>query len=126
MNYVITGESRRDCSAFAEDPLGYLPAPTCNWSKFPALEVTEEQRHFTNASEDILFKKNVNETNRIVYTLYNLVGADHTVWNNGQPLATVDVNIDSKISVQSFWPWREGEIVKLFESRPLSHYSVED
>lgn len=124
-DYIITDESRRDHSAFAEGPLGDLPAPTCDWSRFPTLEVTEETRHFTNANEDILFRRNVTETQRMVYTLYNLIGTDSDVWNNGKPLATVDTTIESEFGVQSFWPWRESEIVNLFESRPLSHYSVE-
>lgn len=124
-DYIITDESRRDHSAFAEGPLGDLPAPTCDWSRFPTLEVTEETRHFTNANEDILFRKNVTETQRMVYTLYNLIGAESDVWNNGNPLATVDTTIESEFGVQSFWPWRESEIVRLFESRPLSRYSVE-
>lgn len=124
-DYIITDESRRDHSTFAEGPLGDLPTPTCDWSKFPALEVKEETRHFTNANEEILFKKNVTETKRMIYTLYNLIGADSDVWNNGKPLATVDTTIESEFGVRSFWPWRESEIVKLFESRPLSHYSVE-
>ena len=124
-DYIITDESRRDHSAFAEGPLGDLPAPTCDWSRFPTLEVTEETRHFTNANEDILFRKNVTETQRMVHTLYNLIGAESDVWNNGNPLATGDTTIESEFGVQSFWPWRESEIVRLFESRPLSHYSVE-
>lgn len=124
-DYIITDESRRDHSAFAKGPLGDLPTPTCDWSRFPTLEVKEETRHFTNANEDILFRKNVTETQRMVYTLYNLIGAESDVWNNGDPLATVDSTIESEFGVQSFWPWRESEIVRLFESRPLSHYSVE-
>ena len=61
----------------------------------------------------------------MIYALYNLIGADPDALNNGNPLASVDVTIDSEPGVQAFWPSRESELLKLFESRPLSIFSTE-
>ena len=122
--YEIRDESRRTAGLFSGSP-GDLPEPQCDWSRFPAITVEPETRHFANADEDILFVKNIRETQRMIGTLYNLIGTNEETWNSGQPLAAVDTGIDSEAGVQSFWPWRESELVRLFESRPLSRYTVE-
>ncbi len=125
-DYAVTDVSRYDANAFASGPLSELPAPTCDWSCFPAVTLpAPDARHFQNGESDTLFVRNLYETRRMLYTLYNLIGSDSAAWNSGAPCATVKPHIDSEIAVGSFWPWRESEIVKLFQSRPVSQYAVE-
>ena len=125
-DYAITDVSRWDASLFASGPVGALPAPTCDWSKFPDTELpAPDARHFQNDDADTLLLRNLYETRRMQYTLYNLIGSDSAAWNNGAPYAAVKLRIDSDVAVGNFWPWRESEITNLFRSRPISQYAVE-
>ena len=125
-DYTITDVSRWDKNAFSSAPLGELPAATCDWSKLPQPEMPRaEARHFTSGGQDYLFQRNLYETRRMLYTLYNLIGSDSAAWNGGSPYASVKLRIDSDVAVGNFWPWRESEIEKLFRSRPISQYAVE-
>lgn len=125
-DYTITDVSRWDASLFASGTLGELPAPTCDWSRFPNAELpAPDARHFLNGDTDTLLIRNLYETRRMQYTLYNLIGSDSTAWNNGIPWATVKLHIDDDAAVGNFWPWRESEITNLFRSRPISQYAVE-
>lgn len=126
INYTITDVSRWDASVFADGPIEDLPRPTCDWSGFPVAELPDpEVRHFQDEGSDTLMVRNLYETRRMQYTLYNLIGGDSAAWNGGAPYATVKLHIDSDIAVGSFWPWRESEIANLFHSRPISQYAVE-
>ena len=125
-DYAITDVSRWDASLFASGPVGALPAPTCDWSKFPDTELpAPDARHFQNDDTDTLLLRNLYETCRMQYTLYNLIGSDSAAWNSGAPYATVKLRIESDVAVGNFWPWRESEITNLFRSRPISQYAVE-
>lgn len=125
-DYAITDVRRWDASLFASGPAGELPAPTCDWSKFPDTELpAPDARHFQNDDTDTLLLRNLYETRRMQYTLYNLIGSDSAAWNSGAPYATVKLRIESDVAVGNFWPWRESEITNLFRSRPISQYAVE-
>ena len=125
-DYTITDVSRWDASLFASGPIGELPTATCDWSKFLDTELpAPDARHFQNGDTDTLLLRNLYETRRMQYTLYNLIGSDSAAWNNGAPYATVKLRIDSDVAVGYFWPWRESEITNLFRSRPISQYAVE-
>lgn len=124
--YEITDMSRYNNSMFSSEPVGALPEPTCDWSKFPEPETPKvEVRHFAHDTGDSMFIRNLYETRRMQYTLYNLIGGDPSTWNNGKPLATVILSMDNADEAGMFWPWRSSEIERLFKSRPLSDYSVE-
>ena len=59
-DYTITDVSRYDKSLVASGPLGELPAPTCDWSSFPEVELPEpEARHFNLEAGDYLFIRNL-------------------------------------------------------------------
>ena len=119
--YTITDVSRWGLDPFYPDGKlpSALPTPTCDWSGFaqpelPAVEV----RHFQNPSGDMLFVRNLYETQRMQYTLYNLIGQAGSD-------AAVSLTIDWETGVGEFWPWRESEVEKLFYSNPDGHYHVE-
>jgi len=125
-DYTITDVSRWDASLFASGSAGELPTATCDWSKFPDTELpAPDARRFQNDDTDTLLLRNLYETRRMQYTLYNLIGSDSAAWNNGAPYAVVKLRIDSDVAVGNFWPWRESEITNLFRSRPISQYAVE-
>ena len=78
-DYTITDVSRYDKSLFASGPLGELPAPTCDWSSFPEVELPEpEARHFNLEAGDYLFIRNLYETRRMQYTLQTWWGTIQT------------------------------------------------
>lgn len=125
-DYTITDVSRWDASLFASGPIEELPTATCDWSRFPKAELpAPDARHFQNGNTDTLLLRNLYETCRMQYTLYNLIGSDSAAWNSGAPYAAVKLRIDSDVAVGNFWPWRESEITNLFRSRPISQYAVE-
>ncbi|MCI8539807.1 MAG: hypothetical protein HFF18_14315 [Oscillospiraceae bacterium] len=124
--YEITDMSWYDKSMFADGPLGDLPAPTYDWSRFPDTPLPDvEVRHFPHEDGDSMFIRNLHETRRMQYTLYNLIGSNTLTWNEGNPLATVNLALENSDLGHPFWPWRESELTKLFEFRPLSRYTVE-
>lgn len=133
-NYAITDVSRWDKNAFSSGPLGPLPEPTCDWSLLPQPELPDaEVRHFSLESGDYLFVRNLYETRRMLYTLYNAIGGNPETWQNGKPILRADgsskvsiyLSIPDAQSAQSFWPWRESEIVELFDSCPAGSYFME-
>lgn len=133
-NYAITDVSRWDKNAFSSGPLGSLPEPTCDWSLLPQPELPDaEVRHFSLESGDYLFVRNLYETRRMLYTLYNAIGGNAETWQNGKPILRADgsskvriyLSIPNDQSAQSFWPWRESEIVELFDSCPAGSYFME-
>ena len=126
-NYTITDVSRWDKSMFASGPIGPLPEPTCDWSlleqpELPAMEV----RHWQDETGNHLRIRNLYETRRMQYTLYNAVGDTPSMWENGQPKLTskgnqlvhINLSFSESLDYQMFWPWRESEILKVFNGIP--------
>lgn len=133
-NYTITDVSRWSNSMFASDPTDALPEPVCDWSLLPQPELpAAETRHFTANGKDYLFVRNLYETRRMLYTLYNAIGSNPETWQNGAPVlfpsgnqkVRINLTISDDLTPQSFWPWRESEIVNLFNSCPPGTYSME-
>ena len=74
-NYTITDVSRWDKNMFAAGPVGDLPEPTCDWSLLPQPELpAPEARHYSINGREYLFVRNLYETRRMLYTLYNAIG----------------------------------------------------
>ena len=124
-DYTIKDMSRWDKSAFSGAPLGELPAATRDWSKLPQPEMPwAEARHFTSGGQDYLFQRNLYETRRMLYTLYNAIGDDPETWQDGQPVkfpsgndkVKINLTIPAEVTPQSFWPWRAEQITELFHS----------
>ena len=133
-DYTIKDVSRWDKNAFSSAPLGELPAATCDWSKLPQPEMPRaEARHFTSGGQDYLFQRNLYETRRMLYTLYNAIGENPETWQNGQPVkfpsgndkVKINLTIPADVTPQSFWPWRSEQITELFNSCPPGTYSLE-
>lgn len=133
-NYTITDVSRYDKNMFASGPVGELPKPTCDWSLLEQPELPEaEARHYTSTNGDCLYIRNLYETRRMLYTLYNAIGANPETWEDGAPKLTskgnqlvhINLSIPDDYTCQMFWPWRESEIVNLFNSVPPGTYSMQ-
>ena len=133
-NYTITDVSRYDKNMFASGPVGDLPEPTCDWSLLEQPELpAAEARHFDHGNGDYLFIRNLYETRRMLYTLYNAIGDNPETWENGAPKLTskgnqmvhISLRIPDDASYQMFWPWRESEIVNLFNSVPPGTYYMQ-
>ena len=133
-NYTIKDVSRWNNNAFSSAPLGELPAATCDWSKLPQPEMPRaEARHFTSGGQDYLFQRNLYETRRMLYTLYNAIGDNPETWQSGQPVkfpsgndkVKINLTIPAEVTPQSFWPWRAEQITELFNSCPPGTYSLE-
>lgn len=133
-NYTITDVSRWDNNMFASSPVGALPEPTCDWSLLPQPQLPAvEARHFTSGSSEYLFVRNLYETRRMLYTLYNAIGDNPETWQNGAPVThpsgnpkvNINLSIADDLNPQNFWPWRESEIVNLFNSCPPGTYNME-
>lgn len=133
-NYTITDVSRYDKNAFASGPVGELPEPTCDWSKLPQPELpAAEVRHFSLENGDYLFIRNLYETRRMLYTLYNAIGINPETWQNGVPVphpsgnpkVNIYLTIPPDREAEVFWPWRESEIVDPFNASPCGTYYME-
>ncbi len=133
-NYTITDVSRWDKNMFASGPIGPLPEPTCDWSLLPQPELPKmEVRHWQNETGDHLRVRNLYETRRMLYTLYNAIGDNPATWENGAPKPNakgifpvyIKLSIPDDLSYQMFWPWRASEIVNLFNSVPPGTYSMQ-
>ena len=74
-----------------------------------------------------MFIRNLYETRRMEYTIYNALGKEPSAWRSGKPLTTVQLTIraEDEAYTHSFWPWRDSELEKLVHSRPNSRYYVE-
>ena len=124
-DYAITDVRRWEMDI---SPLPDLPLATCDWSKFPTLELPQaEARHFSNSSGEVLFVKNFYETRRMQYTIYNALGEEPSGWKDGKPLATVQLTIPADLEpyTASMWPWHASELEELVHSRPNSEYYIE-
>lgn len=132
--YTITDVSRYDKSMFTSGPLPDLPAATCDWSSFPEVELPEaEARHFSLEAGDYLFIRNLYESRRMQYTIQNLAGNHPDTSEGGRlkygskgtPTVRIKLTIDDSLTPQSFWPWRESELERLFNSCPPGTYQME-
>ncbi len=132
--YAITDVSRWDANAFANGPLGDLPAPACDWSlldqpMLPDMEV----RHYTINGEEYMFIRNLYETRRMLYTLYNAIGANEQTWRDGAPvlrkdgaqLVRIELSIPKGSNPQAFWPWKPERLTEVFNSCPPGTYQME-
>lgn len=133
-NYTITDVSAYDSNFFADGPLGPLPEPTCDWSLLDQPELpAPEARRFQNVAGDNLRVRNLYETRRMLYTLYNAIGDNSATWANGtallrgdgEPLVQIELSIPDGMRYYMFWPWRASEIQDLFHSRPIGTFWLE-
>ncbi len=133
-NYSITDVSRYDKNMFANGPVGELPEATCDWSLLPQPELPKaEVRHFSLASGEYMFIRNLYETRRMLYTLYNAIGNNPETWQDGRPTLhpsgnpkiRINLTISDDTVAESFWPWRESEIIDPFNSNPCGTHSLE-
>ena len=132
--YEITDVSKYQNSMFAAEATDALPIPTCDWSLLDQPQLPEpEANHFTSGGKQYMFVRNLYETRRMQYTLYNAIGDNPQTWKNGKPvtrangdpLVTVNLSIPKDESANSFWPWRSSQIIDLFNSCPPGEYSFE-
>lgn len=133
-NYSITDVSRYDKNYFADGPVGPLPTATCDWSQFDQPDLPKvEVRRFNNPDGDYIFIRNLYETRRMLYSLYNAMGEDEWIMQSGTPRMRGDgtpwVHIhltlpDDMISAP-FWPWREEAVPEVLHSCPGGDYYLE-
>ena len=132
--YKITDVSKWDNSMFASEATDALPEPTCDWSLLPQPELPEaEARHFNSGGKEYLFMRNLYETKRMQYTLYNAIGDNPQTWANGKPvtmangdpLVRINLSVPADANAYSFWPWRSNQITNLFNSCPPGEYFLE-
>ena len=126
--YEIKDVSRWDSNVFQEKPLGPLPTPTCDWSKFPTLELPEPVvKHYNDKYGDDLFVRNVFEVRRMIYTIYNALGEEPDAWRAGKPLAKIytEIPVEYDAYTGRFWPWRESEITDAVHAVPNVRYYVD-
>ena len=135
MGYDIEVSVRRyDANMFASGPLPELPEPTCDWSLLPQPELPDaEVRHFTTGDSEYMFIRNLYETRRMLYTLYNAIGDNPETWQDGKPVlhpsgnpkVRINLTIADDTQAECFWPWCESEIVAPFNSSPCGTHSLE-
>ena len=126
--YEIKDVSHWDNNVYQAAKLPPLPAPKCDWSKFPTLTLPESEiRHYRDQYGDDLFVRNVYEVRRMVCTIYNALGEEPSAWRNDEPLATVSTVIPPEYEAYTakFWPWNESSLSGLVRSRPNSRYYVD-
>ncbi len=132
--YTITDASRWDANAFADGPLGELPAPACDWSLLDQPTLPDmEVRHYTINGEEYMFIRNLYETRRMLYTLYNAIGANDQTWRDGGPvlrkdgtqLVRLELSIPKGSNPQAFWPWKPERLTEVFNSCPPGTYQME-
>lgn len=133
-DYTIKDISRYDKNLFASGPSGNLPSASCDWSKMPQASMPEaEARHYSISGHEYLFVRNRHETLRMLYTLYNAIGENPETWRNGELIRLpsgnekikIQLTIPDDLEYQSFWPWRESELTKVFNSCPVGTFSME-
>ncbi|MBR0522230.1 MAG: hypothetical protein IJJ75_03460 [Firmicutes bacterium] len=133
-DYEIKDVSKYDNNSFAEGKLPELPAEKESWARMPKADMPEsEARHYSIGGKEYMFVRNLTETKRMLYTLYEAIEACDETWQNGSPVlfssgnskVTVKLSIKDDGFAQSFWPWRASEITKIFDSCPPGHYEME-
>ncbi len=124
----ITDMSRYENNSFQTyDKLPALPSQVGDWNNLPVLdtpEVTVTHFYNENRGTDTVYITNVYEMRRMQYTIYNLIVATSRCWDGTTPLSSVGFGFDSDLGVSQMWPWKESEIVDLFNSSPLGNIQV--
>ena len=127
--YEVKDVTRWENNVFMDGPMPDMPTPSCDWSLFPELTLPKaEARHFQDSKgKEVLFVRNLYETRRMQYTLYNAIGNNPGSWRDGKPLAKVFLTIPDEYEPYTgyFWPWRESEITKHVENIPRGRFRVE-
>lgn len=132
--YTITDVSRWGNNAFASGPLEELPDYDSDWDLLPQPQFPKaEMQHFVSGGKDYLYIRNLYETRRMLYTLYEAVVRNPETWKDGKPVTFPSGNPKVKIQLaipedaepQFFWPWRESQITELFDSCPPGTYYME-
>jgi len=126
--YEVIDTSRFENNCFAPGPLPDLPEPTCDWSLFEQAELpAPEVRHYVSDAGDNLYVRNLYETRRMQYTLYNALGRTPEAWRDGRPLAKVYLTIPAEYEAYTpvFWPWRAAELEKKAAAVPRGRFRVE-
>ena len=101
-NYIITDVSRYDKNYFADGPVGPLPKAACDWSQFDQPELPKaEVRRFNNPDGDYIFIRNLYETRRMLYSLYNAMGEDDWIMQGDFPKNTKDVLFQLKFKYEN-------------------------
>lgn len=133
-NYTITDVSRYDKNYFADGPVGPLPEPTCDWSQFDQPELPRaEVRHYSLQAGDYIFVRNLYETRRMLYSLYNAMGEDDWIMQSGSPRRRGDgtpwvhifLEVPENMESIPFWPWREEDVPESLHSCPGGDYYLE-
>ena len=100
----------------------------------PAVDLPEpEVRRYQLEAGDYLFIRNVYECRRMQYTLMNLagnhpetsIGGALRYGSKGTPYVRIQFGIPDGITPQAFWPWRESEVERIFNSVPPGTYSLD-
>ncbi|MBO4913944.1 MAG: hypothetical protein J5449_01955 [Oscillospiraceae bacterium] len=126
--YEVKDTSRFENNCFASGPLPDLPEPTCDWSLFEETELpAPEVRHYVSDAGDNLYVRNLYETRRMQYTLYNALGRTPDAWRDGRPLAKVFLTIPAEYEAYTpvFWPWRAVELEKKAAAVPRGRFRCE-
>ena len=126
--YEVKDVERFENNTAAPGPLPELPEPECDWSLFPTSELpAPEVRHYVSEAGDNLFVRNIYETRRMQYTLYNAIGRTPESWRDGKPLAKVFLTIPAEYEAYTpvFWPWRASEVEKHVANIPRGRFRVE-
>ncbi|MBD5155926.1 MAG: hypothetical protein HDT15_12915 [Oscillibacter sp.] len=133
-NYPITDVSRYDKNYFADGPVGPLPTVTCDWSQFDQPELPKaEVRRFNGPDGDYIFIRNLYETRRMLYSLYNAMGEDDWIMQSGSPRMRGDgtpwvhihLTLPDDMIGTPFWPWREEAVPEMLHSCPGGDYYLE-
>ena len=126
--YEVKDTLRWENNCFAPGPLPALPTPSYDWGVFPALELPPvDCRRFQSEYGDDLYVRNLHETLRMAYTIYEAVRNEPEAWRDGKPLTKVSLTIDpaDEPYTKYFWPWREEELLKHIRAFPRFHFHVE-
>ena len=100
-----------------------LPVLTRNW---PELELPKaEVRRFQSEHGDNLHIRNLYETRRMEYTIYNAAMNCPELWADGAPTLNLHLGISAQNAVQMFWPWQEDQLTQVFCSAPGARFEVE-
>ena len=82
-------------------------------------------RRFQDEYGDDLFIRNLYETRRMEYTIYNAAMNCPELWADGAPTLNLHLGISAQNAVQMFWPWQEDQLTQVFCSAPGARFEVE-
>ena len=100
--------------------------PAYDQTRFLELELPKaEVRRFQDEYGDDLFIRNLYETRRMEYTIYNAAMNCPELWADGSPSLNLHLGISAQNAVQMFWPWQEDQLTQVFCSAPGARFEVE-